>query len=172
MNPQKLPVYAAVAEIVSAAAIVISLLYVASEFRQSQTVTERDAEAQLFERVREANRQLIENPGVAALAIQAEKAPGELTEVDHLRYLAMQHQYFDSWELAWSYHADGVLGTDVWREWDAWFTGRARELPHFAWVESRKHFAGAFRDHVDRALAFGLARAPATPAASPTPPSP
>jgi len=177
MNPQKLQVYAAVAEIVSAAAIVVSLLYVASEFRQSQTVTERDADNQLFERVRETNRILIENPGVAALVIQAEEAPEQLTKVDRLRYLALQHQFFDGWELAWGYHVDGVLSAEAWREWDGWYTSRARELPRLAWAENRVHFTGAdFRNHVDRVLGFtsrpGAAPpvAPAGPAATPASP--
>jgi len=156
MSQQKLQVWSTVAEVASAMAIVISLLYVASEFRQSETLTERDADAQLFDRVREANRILIENPDVATLTIAARRGPERLTAADRLRCLAIQHQFFDSWELAWGYHEGDVLGDRLWEEWDGWFSVRAAELPAFAWGESRKHFGGAFREHVDAVVGSGV----------------
>ena len=152
MNQQRLQLYASMAEIVSAIAIVISLLYVVSEFRQAQTLTEREVDAQLFERAREANRILIENPDVAAIIINAVDNPDQLSKVDRLRYLAFQHQFFDSWEFAWGYYQDGVLGADLWKEWDAWFSSRARDLPAFAWTANRRNFSGTFRTHVDQCL--------------------
>lgn len=168
MNQQKLQLWTSVAEIVSAIAIVISLLYVASEFRQSETVTEREADAELFDRVREANRILIENPDVAALTIAASRGPEELTAADRLRYLAIQHQFFDSWELAWGYHAGDVLGDELWEEWDGWFSTRAAELPSFAWAESRKHFGGSFRDHVDAIVGSAVETPASAPSAAPS----
>jgi len=153
MDRQRVQLWASIAEIVSAVAVVISLLYVASEFRQAKTLTERDADAQLFERVSAANSILIENPDIAEIAIRAAQDPDQLSDADRLRYLAYQHQFFDSWELAWGYHADGVLGPETWKSWDDWFAIRARQAPRFAWNENRENFTGTeFRDHVDRAL--------------------
>lgn len=152
LKREDLQLYASIAEIVSAVAIVISLLYVVSEFRQAQALTERDVDVQLFDRVGEANRIVIENPGIAAIIIAAAQDPQGLSEVDRARYLAIQHQFFDSWELAWGYHQDGILGAELWSEWDGWFTVRARSLPAFAWTENRDNFSGEFRDHVDHQL--------------------
>jgi len=164
MNERRVQLYASIAEIVSALAVVVSLLYVASAFRQTKTLTEREIDAQLFERVREANSILIENRDMAAIVLAAADDPASLAPVDRLRYLAMQHQFFDSWELAWGYHAEGVLGAEIWREWDDWFASRARELPRIAWVENRKHFSGAeFRQHVDRVVGFDGAASGAAP---------
>jgi hypothetical protein len=164
MDQRRVQLYASIAEIVSAVAVVISLLYVASEFRQAKTLTERDVDHELFERVREENRILIENPDVAAMVIAAATDPGQLTPVDRLRYLALQHQFFDSWELAWGYHADGVLGDELWSEWDGWFGDRARRLPPIAWAGNRENFSGlSFRTHVDRVVGFDGA----TPSAAP-----
>jgi len=164
MDQRRVQLYASIAEIVSAVAVVISLLYVASEFRQAKTLTERDVDRELFERVREENRILIENPDVAAIVLAAADDPGKLTPVDRLRYLALQHQFFDSWEVAWGYHDDGVLGDELWREWDDWFGERARRLPRLAWAENRENFSGgSFRAHVDRKVGFGGAAPRAAP---------
>ncbi len=153
MDEKKLQTYASLAEVVSALAIIVSLLYVGYEVRRTSIVTGREADVILFERGREANRLLIESPGLAELLVAADSAPHEMSEADMRRYLAYEHDFFDSWEMAWSYRVDGVLDDQTWREWDDWFAAEARRRPVFTWTENRHHFTGAdFRDHVDRIL--------------------
>jgi hypothetical protein len=150
MNERKLQAYASLAEVISAVAIVVSLLYVAYEFRHTSTMSSREADLALFEREREGNRLLIEAPGLAEVVITASVAPQDLSEADRLRYLTFQHDFFDTWEIGWYYHADGILDGDVWAEWDEWFATVARDLPAFAWTENRRNFTGEeFRRHVD-----------------------
>lgn len=153
MDEKKVQAYASLAEVISAVAIVISLLYVAYEFRRTSTMGSREADVVLFERAREANRLLIESPGLAEIIITAAAAPQDLTAADRLRYLTFQHDFFDSWEIGWYYHADGILDDDEWSEWDEWFTMEALSLPAFAWIENRDNFTGEdFRRHVDSLL--------------------
>lgn len=153
MDQNRLQSYASIAEVVSAIAIIISLLYVGYEVRRTSTVTSRQADLILFERSREWNRLLIESPGIAEIVVEAETAPDDMSEADRLRYLAYQHDFFDSWEIGWYYHADGILDTEAWLDWDEWFTREALARPAFAWTENRHHFTGPdFRDHVDRVL--------------------
>lgn len=154
MDQNRLQTYASLAEVISAVAIIISLLYVGYEVRRTSTLSSREADVILFERAREANRILIESPGMAEIVVAAETAPERMPAPDRLRYLAYQHDFFDSWEIAWYYHADGILETETWLDWDEWFAGRARAAPAFAWTENRDNFTGLdFRDHVDAALA-------------------
>jgi hypothetical protein len=156
MEQSRIQSYAAVAEVVSAAAIIVSLLYVGYEYRRTSTMSSREADVILFERTRESNRILIESPGMADIVHLAETAPEALSPADSLRFLAYRHDFFDTWEIAWYYHADGILETETWEEWDQWFSEEARLAPDFAWRETRRHFTGeGFRDHVDRALAGG-----------------
>lgn len=153
MNEKKLQAYASLAEVVSALAIIVSLFYVANEFRRSDTMSSREADVVLFERERAANHLLIQTPGLAEILIAAKVAPQDLSEADRLRYLAYQHDFFDSWEMGWFYHADGILDEATWAEWDEWFSAQAKSLPAFAWEENRRNFPGGeFRDHVDRML--------------------
>ena len=49
MNARKLQAYASLAEVVSAAAIIVSLLYVGYEFRRTGTLTSREVDVMLFE---------------------------------------------------------------------------------------------------------------------------
>jgi len=154
MNQSRLTYWTSIAEIISAVAIVISLLYVAYEFRRSETLSSKEVNSMLFERVREMNFMLIENPDLAEIVIRATEDPASLSPEDRLRYLAFQHVFFDSWEVAWLYHEDGILDEPTWQEWDGWFSGEARLRPIFGWTENRRHFTGeSFRQHVEASLA-------------------
>lgn len=153
MDGKKLQTYASLAEVLSALAIVASLIYVATEFRRTSTMSSREADVILFERGREANRLLIESPGLAEIVAVAQTAPEDLSDADRLRYLTYRHDFFDTWEIAWYYHEDGILEDDVWQEWDGWFGARARQQPLFGWTDNRDNFTGAeFRRHVDAVL--------------------
>jgi len=154
MKAEKFQTWAAIAEIVSAIAIVISLLYVGYEFRRTQTLSSNEVDTLLFERVREMNTMLIQHPDLADLVLVARDRPDEMSEADRIRYLAYQHVFFDSWEVAWIYHEDGILEDATWKEWDDWFAAEAGRRPAFGWTENRRHFTGGdFLAHVDQALA-------------------
>lgn len=109
MDRERLQTYASLAEVISAVAIIISLLYVGYEVRRTSTLSSREADVILFERGREANRILIESPGMAEIVVAAGTAPDRMSAPDRLRYLAYQHDFFDTWEIAWYHHADGIL---------------------------------------------------------------
>ncbi len=156
MDRRKLQAYASLAEVISALAVVITVLYVGYEFRRSSTVSSREADLILFERTRESNRLLIESPGLAEIIVAARTAPEEMSEADRLRFLAYQHDFFDTWEIGWYYHDVGILDTQTWVEWDEWFTDEARRRPRFGWTENRQNFTGGpFRAHVDSLLSVG-----------------
>ena len=153
MNEKRLQAYASIAEVISAAAIVVSLLYAGYEFRRSNTITSLDADLLLYERVQEANRHVIETPGMAEILVMADTAPSRLSEADRLRFLAFQHGFFDTWEIGWYQYSEGILDDDAWGSWDAWFTSEAKLRPTFGWTENRRHFpTDAFRSHVDSVL--------------------
>lgn len=153
MNKDRVLIYASLAEIVSALAIVISLLYVVSEFRRTETLTSREVDTILFERVRESMTMLASSEDLAQIVINAEADDSDLSDANRLRYLAFQHVFFDTWETAWVYYQDGILDEKDWVEWDAWFVAEARRRPEFSWTENRRNFTGeAFRRHVDEAV--------------------
>lgn len=153
MDTKRLQTYASFAEILAAIAIIVSLLYVATEYRQTRTMTSREADLVLFERGREANRLILENPDLAEIITIAENTPDALSRAQRLRYVTYQHDFFDAWEIAWGYHHDGILDAELWMEWNDWFAAQARQRPLFGWTANRANFTGAeFREHVDAIL--------------------
>lgn len=153
MNRERVQVYASVAEIISALAIVVSVLYVVSEFRRSATLTSQEVNVILYERTRAFEETLVESPDLARIVITAAAEPEAVPEADRLRYLAYQHIFFDTWEIAWDYHDDGILDDPAWDSWDAWFVSEAGRRPDFGWTENRHNYTNPeFVRHVDENL--------------------
>ncbi len=152
MNKEKFQLYASIAEIVSAIAIVISLLYVGFEIRRADVLSSRDIEELLYAREAEENRILIENADIARIVVTAQDNPDVLSPSDQVRYLAFEHNFFDNWEIAFYSHADGVLNDENWSEWNEYFMSQAKRRPTFAWTGNKHNFVGDFSNYVDGIL--------------------
>ena len=98
MNKPKLQTIVSIAEIISALAIVLSLIYATNEFKRSQTITSRDVENIAYTRMMELDRLLVENPDFVKIYATALKNSDIIVEEDLVRYLAFEHIYYDSWE--------------------------------------------------------------------------
>jgi len=137
------------AEIITALAVVISLLYAATEFRRSRTLTSTDVQTILYARMLEMDRLLIENGELADILIAVATGAQPLTPGDTVRYLAYEHIFYDSWELAWIAHDDGVLEDDAWEGWNAWFVAEAKRRSPLGWAGNRKNHGDDFVRFVD-----------------------
>ena len=162
MNQGKLQSYASIGEIVSAVAIVVSLIYVGYEFRQSRTVSNRDAEMMLFDRFAEMNRLEIQTPGLAELLIAGQTEPESLSPGDRRRVETYERGFYNNWEIAWYYHRDGILEPETWTDWDQYFQQSARHRPAWVWTAIREDFMSSragpkFHEHVDYAIARNAA---------------
>ena len=137
------------AEMISAVAIIISLLYVGYEIRQTQVLSQRSVDELLFARNQESNRVLIENPDFAEIFVRARRDPDSLSEAERVRYLAFEHNMIDNWEIAFYAHYDGVLSEEYWAEWDDYYRAQMQRRPRYAWTENRHLFVGPFAEYVD-----------------------
>lgn len=152
MQKPKLQIAVSIAEIISALAIVVSLVYAANEFKRSQTITSRDVENIAYTRMMELDRLLIENPEFVNIVTKAQKDSIRLTKEELIRYLAFEHIYYDSWETLWYYYHEGVMEEDAWGSWNEWFIADSKLRPKIGWEGNRKHFAGEFLEMVDNIL--------------------
>lgn len=156
MNHQRLQSYAAMAEVFGAFAIVLSLIYAGYELRRSGRMSSLEVDVILYEREREHNAVLFQNGEMAELVLTAQQAAHDLIGADRLRYLEYQHDFLDSWEIAFAYHRDGILDDESWEGWNQWYVLQMKQRPRFAWEENRHNFTpGPFMDHVDAALRGG-----------------
>ena len=152
MQKSKLQTAVSIAEIISALAIVVSLIYAANEFKRSQTITSRDVENIAYTRMMEMDRLLIENPEFVNILTKAQEDSIKLTKEEMIRFLAFEHIYYDSWETLWYYYQEGVMEKDAWESWNEWFISDAKLRPKRGWEGNRKHFDGEFLEMVNNIL--------------------
>jgi hypothetical protein len=152
MKKPNLQTAVSIAEIISAFAIVVSLIYAVNEFRRSQTITSRDVENIAYSRMMELDRLLIENPDFVSLFVKASDNSETLTKEEMIRFLAFEHTYYDSWETLWYYYQEGVMDYEAWNSWNDWFILDSGQRPVIGWKGNRRHFSGGFLKMVDNQL--------------------
>ncbi|HSR51705.1 MAG TPA: hypothetical protein VLV83_12820 [Acidobacteriota bacterium] len=137
------------AEIVTALAVVVSLVYAANEFSRSRDLTSTDVQTIVYDRMLEMDRLLIENKDIADILVRVTKDPGGLTAADTARFLAYEHIFYDSWELTWTAYNEGILKEDAWKDWNAWFAAEAGRRSPSGWAGNRKNHGDDFVQYVE-----------------------
>jgi hypothetical protein len=137
------------AEIITALAVVVSLVYAANEFRRSRNLTSTDVQTIVYDRMLEMDRILIENKDIADILIRVTNNPEGLTAADTARFLAYEHIFYDSWELAWTAYNEGILKEGAWKSWNTWFVAEARLRPPLGWIGNRKNAGNDFIQYVE-----------------------
>jgi len=136
-------------QVFSSIAIMISLIYAGYEYNRANTLTNRDVEDALFQRISEMEQLLIENPDMALIVLKADDSPEQLLPEERLRYLAYDHIFYDTWESAWNYYQQGILEEANWESWNHWFQMEFLKRPPLSWEGNREHYEGSFLQHVD-----------------------
>lgn len=149
MRRVNLQTVVSLAEIVTALAVVVSLIYAANEFRRSRNLTSTDVQTIVYDRMLEMDRLLIENKDIADILVGVTNDSEHLTTADTARFLAYEHIFYDSWELTWTAYNEGILKEGAWKDWNNWFVAEARRRPFFGWVGNRKNHGEVFIQYVE-----------------------
>ena len=149
MKKPRLDIVVSIAEIISSLAIVVTLFYAANEFQRSNTLTNRDVENIIYDRMLEMDRLIIENADLAKLVLKASDNLGQLEPDEQLRYLAFEHIFYDTWESAWYYHDEGTLEEQNWNSWNSWFISETKNKPLLSWEGNRKNADVKFLKYID-----------------------
>ena len=150
MKKPSLQVIVSIAEIASAIAVVISILYVANEFKASQALTSTDVQSEIYTRMLDMDRLLVENADMAEILIAAEENPDSLNSASKLRFLAYEHIFYDSWELAWVSYENEILEVNAWDKWNNWFSAEAKRRPLLGWTGNLKNHEKEFIEYVEK----------------------
>jgi hypothetical protein len=150
MNVSKWAVYA---EIVSAVAVVLSLIYVGSEIRQntlaaqdgshlSSLVLGHDLESKLWD------------PEFANTYDAGLRDYSTLRGPQKRQFDSFVSQNINVWEYAFYARDRGVMVDELWEGWDRWFRSQLRQDSwQQVWRSRREGFGGSFQAYVDGLLA-------------------
>lgn len=155
MHADNLKKWTAIAEIASAIAVVLSLIYVGYEIRRSTMESNADVRAELLSYSRDRRVLVIENANLARILTKGYTAPATLTPEEALQFDNYVQLHFVAWESAFISREAGILSEEDWKEWDIWFAATAKRDPDFVWNRVRPTLTyGPFLQHVDSGLGF------------------
>src|SRR5262245_29238038 len=147
----KLSDWANVAEIASAVAVALSLVYLAVGIRQNTTAVMASTHQAMLDYGREQSELLISNSEVARLVTIGESDPHQLTRVERIQFYEFTTWRFATWETAFLNHEAGLIDSEEWGHWDAYFRLLTVGKPGYQefWRDNRSGYDREVMDHVD-----------------------
>ena len=105
----------AVAELVGAIAVVVSLLYVASQVRESTRQARRDATRELASRISDVSLAVATNPELGGLLVRGGADLSKLSPGDQARFRGLMNSLFRGFEQQFLLRREGALDDESWQ---------------------------------------------------------
>ena len=156
MPERKLSDWVALAEIISAAAVVISLIYVGLEIRRSTLESEADIQAELLSYTVQRRTLVIESSDLSLLLANGYTDPTQLSPDESLRFQSYIELFYVAWERAYNTSVSGVFSEEQFDGWNNWFISVAQRDPAFVWpmVRDSQDWGPTFIQHVNESLGY------------------
>ena len=106
-----------IVELVSAAAVLLGLVFVGLELRQNTSMISAQATYDLNESANTALLELIQNPELADLVLKGNRDPSSLSANELHRYHGWVRVVLNVHEAAWLYHKKGLISEDEFVGW-------------------------------------------------------
>jgi hypothetical protein len=136
MGESSVKQWASIAEIISAAAVVMSLIYVSMQIRHNTAAVQADTFKEVAAEWGGLQMAIIENSDFADILVKAE-AGDSLTPSESYRLSTWVFYMFTNWEQAFLGHERGLLGEEEWLGWDR----------YYKWLVSQEHFSSAWQSN-------------------------
>ena len=149
MSTISLSDWAAIAEIIASAAVIISLLLLAYSIRRNTAGIELSNSNFLYQLDEQIGGDISRDVALATI-LHKMNQDETLTGVEKIQYVALQERYLTMLEVAWTQYRSGSLALTDWRDWDMYLSEFViRGLPREWWLEIRLQYKTEFAEYVD-----------------------
>jgi len=150
----KLAELASIAEIVSAIAVIASLIYVAVQIDQNTLAIKHSTNQERLNFGRDQAELVITEPGLAELVLRAEQNVDDLNEVDRLKFYEWATWRLSVWEQTYQANLDGLMEEESWVAWDGYFLLIVEGKPGYVqfFNNTPQIWDARFYKHVDAVL--------------------
>lgn len=153
MRKLTLKKWAAIAEIIAAVAVIVSLVFVVQSINQNTAAVQSTNDNFIYELQYARTRDIVSSPGMAEIYLKIRRGE-ELTAIEQERFYWDKLQELSLWELGFNRNRDGLYATDIWQSWNHYYeTEFISQYPKEWWEEARYFYMQDFQDHVDAAYA-------------------
>lgn len=139
----------AIGETIGAAAVVISLLYLALQIRTQNKQSRLSALHDMSRELREVT-QMFATEDITSIFVRANESYESITEPESVRLIILVTNFFRAWENAFLENRDGYLDDYVWATFSGEYT-RPMGSPSFQhiWKLRKQNYSTDFCDYVD-----------------------
>ena len=142
---------AALAEVIGAVAVVISLVYVGYQVKQNTKAIKTQVHETVVGHVLEAEGALLNNADLAEIMVRTNSDPGSLSPADELRANTYYTFEFVNWESAFLHFHRGFVDKQTWHRWDLSHRPDPASLGQYHyWKQHRHWFEDTFALHIDQ----------------------
>jgi len=154
MSSRSLNKWVAIAEITSAVAVVLSLIYVGLEIRRTTIESDADIQAELLTYTHQRRVLVIESQDLSGILSKGYDDVGSLTPEELLRFQSFVELHFVAWERAHLARQSGVFSEELYAAWKEWFVSVAKRDPDFVWpmVRDAQAWPESFVQEVNEGL--------------------
>lgn len=121
MNKRSMAEWAALAEVIGAAAVVVSLLFVAFNIKQNTAAIEASTWESFLDRSERINLLLAESGELAQIVERGEADPDQLTPSENFRFRHVARLRFGAWEAVFNHYSIGRLDATNWQLWNDFY---------------------------------------------------
>jgi hypothetical protein len=106
--------FGAIGEVIGAAAVVISLVYVSIQVRSGTKALQTTTRDSVFKSVQEWNLAVMADPRLGWIFQSGSREFERLGDEDRARYLHVMYSFFKVFENIYLHHLDGVVPKNLW----------------------------------------------------------
>lgn len=150
-------------QIIGAAAVVVSLIYVGQQISDNTTEVRANSGRELVVFGQALDSWIVTNPELADILVAGRSDYEALSPSHRLRFNQYVMTSLNLYEQAFYYHQNGLLEEEGWNSWDAYFRGRMQmgfgypdgkpdDTWRRVWRSGEAAYGEAFRRHVDSAI--------------------
>jgi hypothetical protein len=139
----------ALAQVVSAFIMVITLLYAVTEWKRTVNYTTQDLEYNLYGRLLEMDLLLAESGDLADIFLRAGTDPQSLTAPERARFLAYENIFYNTWNALYDARASELIGERQFALWEKSFITASARRPKFGWTENLHNYTPPFIEYME-----------------------
>ncbi len=139
-----------IAEIVGAAAVVVSLLYLATQMRQNANAVKASNRDSMANYTTQTLLAVATDAELASIFRRGQVEPSLLDDDEAFRFDLLLYAIFDQWETFHSHWRLGALSKDDWEKWKTiiGFYLAQKGTQNF-WEKFSQNYSSSFRDYVN-----------------------
>ncbi|MGQ0813516.1 MAG: hypothetical protein ACT4O1_03535 [Gemmatimonadota bacterium] len=142
--------FGSLAEILSAVAVLVSLVYLATQIRQNTIALRQTMSQSVAVGGTEFARSIYEDPDLSDLFFRGVASWHTLSASEQNRMRLVFHSQFRLWENLYFQHLHGVMDDEAWEGWNVLLIGYFHQPGIRAWWDTRKQvYARSFRDYLE-----------------------